>query len=81
MPVFARAHPERKLAGLPSMRYHDLRRAAASLIAAWGVPAGAAVEILEQAQISTTMNIYSHVAPELQQDAADRVGAAQRGGS
>ena len=32
--VLAHVHPEKKLAGLPSMRYYDLRRAAAPLIAA-----------------------------------------------
>lgn len=64
------------LAGLPPMRYHDLRHGAASLMAAQGVPARVAMEVLGHAQISTTMNIYTHVAPELARDAADRVAAA-----
>ena len=61
------------LAGLPPMRYHDLRHGAASLMAAQGVPARVAMEILGHAQISTTMNIYTHIAPELQKDAAELV--------
>ncbi|MBI4199689.1 MAG: site-specific integrase [Chloroflexi bacterium] len=64
------------LAGLPSMRYHDLRHGAASLMAAQKVPARVAMEILGHAQISTTMNIYTHVAPELQKEAAERVSVA-----
>ena len=40
----------------------------------------AAVEILGHAQISTTMNSYSHVAPELQREAADRLGVVLWGG-
>jgi integrase len=63
-------------AGLPPMRYHDLRHGAASLMAVQGVPARVAMELLGHAQISTTMNIYAHVAPELQRDAADRVSQA-----
>ena len=64
------------LAGLPTMRYHDLRHGAASLMAAQGVPARVAMEILGHSQISTTMNIYTHIAPELQREASERVAAA-----
>ena len=62
--------------GLASMRYHDLRHGATSLMAALGVPVGVAMEILGHAQISTTMNIYAHVAPEYQRDAMERVVTA-----
>ena len=62
-----------RLAGLPQMRYHDLRHGAASLMAAQGVPARVAMEILGHAQISTTMNIYTHIAPELQKEAAEKM--------
>ena len=65
-----------RLAGLPPMRYHDLRHGAASLMAAQGVTPRVAMEILGHAQISTTMNIYTHVAPELQRDAAERMAAS-----
>ena len=63
-------------AGLPNMRYHDLRHGAASIMAAQGVPARTAMEILGHAQISTTMNIYTHIAPELQREATERVAEA-----
>ena len=65
-----------QLAGLPKVRYHDLRHGAASLMSALGVPARVAMEILGHAQISTTMNIYTHVASELQKDAAGRLSSA-----
>ena len=60
-------------AGLPKMRVHDLRHGAASLMAALGVSARVAMEVLGHSQISTTMNHYTHVAPEWQRDAADTV--------
>ena len=44
-------------AGLSSMRYHDLRHGAASLMAAQGVPARLAMEALGHADIGTTMNV------------------------
>ena len=64
------------LAELPAMRYHDLRHGAASLMAAQGVPPRVAMEVLGHAQISTTMNIYAHVAPEFQKEASESVAAA-----
>ena len=48
-------------AELPHMRFHDLRHACATLLAAQGVPPRVAMEILGHAHISTTMNIYTHV--------------------
>lgn len=64
-----------KDAGLPRQRFHDLRHAAASLMLAQGVPARVVMETLGHSTIAVTMNIYSHVMPELQRDAADRMGA------
>ncbi len=42
-------------------------------MAAQGVPPRVAMEVLGHAQISTTMNVYAHVAPGLQRDAAERI--------
>jgi integrase len=60
-------------AGLPSVRLHDLRHTAASLLIAQGVPARVVMEILGHSQIALTMNTYSHVAPEVSREAADRM--------
>jgi integrase len=62
-------------AGLPRLRFHDLRHACASLLLAQGVHPRVVMEILGHSQISLTMNTYSHVIPALQREAADRMDA------
>ncbi|MGH2614153.1 MAG: tyrosine-type recombinase/integrase [Thermomicrobiales bacterium] len=56
-------------AGLPDMRWHDLRHSCASLLLAQRVPHRVVMEPLGHSQISLTMS-YSHVVPELQAQAA-----------
>ena len=63
-------------AGLPRMRFHDLRHAAATVMLTLGVQPRVVMETLGHSQISTTLDRYSHVIPELQRDASERVGAA-----
>ena len=41
-----------------------------------GVPARVAMQILGHSQISLTLGTYSHVVPELAEDAAERMGQA-----
>lgn len=65
-----------KKAGLRRIRLHDLRHTAASLLLAQGVPARVVMEILGHSQISVTLNTYTHVEPELNRDAIDRIEAA-----
>jgi len=62
-------------AGLPHLRFHDLRHACASLLLAQGVHPRVVMETLGHSQISLTMNTYSHVIPALQRDAAERMDA------
>ncbi len=62
-------------AGLPRQRFHDLRHATATFMLAQGVPLRVAQEVLGHSQIAVTANTYSHVLPELQRDAAERVKA------
>ena len=59
--------------GLPDMRWHDMRHSCASLMLAKGIDARTIMETLGHSQISTTMNTYSHVIPDLQRQAADRM--------
>ena len=61
-------------AGVRRARLHDARHTAASLLLAQGVPARVVMEMLGHSQITLTLGTYSHVAPELQQEAAERVG-------
>jgi integrase len=56
-------------AGLPDIRFHDLRHTAASLLVAQGVHPRVVMEILGHSQISLTMNTYTHVLPEAQREA------------
>ncbi len=63
-------------AGLPRIRFHDLRHACASLMLAQHVHPRVVMEILGHNNISMTMDLYSHVMPEVQREAAasmDRV--------
>jgi integrase len=62
-------------AGLPHIRFHDLRHTCASLLLAQGVHPRVVMETLGHSQISLTMDTYSHVIPALQRDAADRMDA------
>jgi integrase len=63
-------------AGLPRMRFHDLRHAAASLLLAQGVHPRVVMEMLGHSTIALTMNLYSHVIPALQHDAATKMDEA-----
>lgn len=59
---------------LPRLRFHDLRHTHASLLLSAGVSPKVIQERLGHSNIQTTMNIYSHVLPSLQQEAADKIG-------
>lgn len=56
-------------------RLHDARHTAATLLLQQGVPPGVAMQLLGHSQISMTMR-YTHVVPELAQDAAHRMAQA-----
>ena len=63
-------------AGVRDARLHDARHTAATLLLQQAVPARVAMQILGHSQIQLTLGTYSHVVPELAQEAADRMGAA-----
>jgi integrase len=60
-------------AGLPNIRFHDLRHTAATFLLAQGVDPRTIMETLGHSQISLTLNTYSHVLPSLQRDAAEKM--------
>ena len=66
-------------AGLPVVRFHDLRHSCASFLLAQGVSPRVVMEILGHSQISLTMNTYAHVLPSLHKDAAQRMNALLKG--
>jgi integrase len=56
-------------------RRRDKRHSCATLLLVQGVSPRVVMEILGHSQISLTMNTYSHVVPELQREAANRLDA------
>jgi integrase len=68
----------RKLANtsLPRIRFHDLRHAHATHMLANGVHPKVASERLGHSKIGITLDLYSHVLPGMEADAAERVDAA-----
>jgi len=63
-----------KKAGLPDMRFHDLRHTAATLMLQQGIHPKIVQECLGHSDISLTLNTYSHVLPSMQEDAAEKMG-------
>jgi integrase len=66
-------------AGLPSIRFHDLRHSAATLLLAHGIHPKVVQEMLGHSSIALTMDTYSHVMPTLQREAAETVEKALLG--
>ncbi len=65
--------------GFEHIRIHDLRHTNASLMLTQGVPMKVASERLGHTTIGITMDLYSHIDDELQQDAAQRLNFALLG--
>lgn len=63
-------------AGLPPIRFHDLRHSTASMLIALGTPLKEVSEILGHSTITITANLYGHMLPGAEQRAADRMEAA-----
>ncbi len=56
-----------KEAGLPDMRFHDLRHSAATILLSMGVNVKIIQELLGHGSVTITLDIYSHVLPSMQQ--------------
>ncbi|MDQ2914684.1 MAG: site-specific integrase [Chloroflexota bacterium] len=68
-------YPLLRRAGLPRVRFHDLRHSAATLMLSRGVPLKIVSEILGHSQISITADTYMHVTPGMQREAASALDA------
>jgi integrase len=64
-----------KQAGLPAIRFHDMRHTCATLMLANGEHPKVVQERLGHANISITLDRYSHVTMDMQRGAADRLDA------
>lgn len=62
-----------KQAGLPNIRFHDLRHSSATMLLGMGIHPKIVQERLGHHDIGTTMNIYSHVLPNMQENAMKRL--------
>ena len=69
----------REAAGLPAVRFHDLRHSAATLMLAEGVPLAVISEWLGHAGIAITASHYAGIVPELRREAAAAVDRALGG--
>ena len=58
-------------AGVPKVRFHDLRHSAASIMIAEGVPITVVADVLGHADKSVTMRIYAHALPNGKAAAAE----------
>jgi integrase len=65
-----RFKPLLKRAGLPQIRFHDLRHTCATLLLGRNVNPKIVSEMLGHASIAITLDTYSHVLPNMQSEAA-----------
>jgi integrase len=61
---------------LPAYRFHDLRHAHATHLLALGAHPKVASERLGHSKVGITLDLYSHVMPGMQEDAADKADKA-----
>jgi integrase len=64
-----------RAAGVPEIRFHDLRHTHATLLFKADVHPKIVSERLGHATIGLTLDTYSHVLPGMQRDAVDRLDA------
>lgn len=62
-----------KNAGLPDIRFHDLRHTAASLMLNNGIPPIVVSRRLGHARASITLDVYGHLIPSMQIEAAETI--------
>ena len=70
--TYNRLHPETPL---PKLRLHDLRHTWATFALAAGVHPKIVSERLGHSKIAITLDLYSHVTPGMQSDAAEQVSS------
>jgi integrase len=68
--------PTLKKAGLPKIRFHDLRHTFATLLLKEGVPVTVVSKMLGHASAKMTLDTYSHVLPDSLDEASNAMEAA-----
>jgi integrase len=72
--VYRSFKPLLRRAGLKEIRFHDLRHTFATLMLEQRENPKVVQEILGHSQISLTLDTYSHVLPDIQEEAIGRLG-------
>ncbi len=67
-------HRALKRAGLPKVRFHDLRHTFATLALQNGVDIKTVSGMLGHFSAGFTLNTYTHATAQMKQDAADTIG-------
>ena len=70
--------PLLKRAGLRAIRFHDLRHTCATLLLSKNINSKVVSEMLGHSSISITLDIYSHLLPDMQEKAAQTLVEALR---
>jgi integrase len=68
--------PLLKRAGLPPVRFHDLRHTCATLLLGRGVNPKIVSELLGHSTVAITLDLYSHLLPTMQATATSALEAA-----
>jgi integrase len=67
-------HPLLQRLSLPTIRFHDLRHTAATLLLSEGVHPKIVSEMLGHTEVGITLNLYSHVTPAMHESASSTLG-------
>ena len=62
-------------AGLPSIRFHDLRHTTISLMMSQGIPPSVVQAIVGHSSPLLTLGVYTHISTDMQNEAAEKMNA------
>jgi integrase len=68
----------RRRAGFPGLRFHDLRHTHATQLLSLGVHPKIVSERLGHSTVGITLDVYSHVLPGMQEEAAGKIDRLHR---
>lgn len=68
-----------KAAGVKPIKFHGMRHTMATLLLQAGTPVHVVTERLGHSKVEMTLEVYAHVLPDMQQQAAETIGAILSG--